>query len=632
MRFRSFKTKLIFWVSVSFFVSFGFLSIYSIIDTRQRAIQDAEEKLVGSAKLLSSELKILIDTSFEVLRTENRNFLTTGKNSTLSKSLIIKTIANNLENNKDFMGMSAIFEENAPYQKNESYPNLMDKNRFIPYLYSGSNGKSAYAPLVDYDKEGDGDYYLIPKKTKQALLTEPYYYPVNGKNVFMVTLSEPIIDNGVFIGITTIDYSVEFFQELSEKLAKTLYDGKVNVAVISHEGMVVANSSDITLVGKNIKDKFPEHYQEQLADIQAGVTKVWHNHNSGDHEHGNLEVAIPVVFGKTKTPWRVQFSVAGSTVLYDLNRSIRIAMGGASILIIISFILVYFFISRITKPLLTLIPEIEKVSQGNLQVNIAVKQNDEIGRLSASLQQMVQKLRETIQGVYDVANHVTSAGKQVSSSAQVISQGANEQAAFAEEASASLEEISASAQVNSSQAKETENVAERTEQYMKLSSGEAKITAHEIEIIAEKIQIIDDISAQSNILSLNAAVEAARAGVHGKGFAVVATEVQKLAEVSSQAAKEIITLATESAASAKDAGEKISAIAPDMSKTIDMIQSIVRNSVEQFSATEQASKSIQELSQLAQENAASSEQLSASAEELQSNAEHLHELLNYFKV
>ncbi len=304
-----------------------------------------------------------------------------------------------------------------------------------------------------------------------------------------------------------------------------------------------------------------------------------------------------------------------------------------SVLVIAAFLWVAFMSRKyIESPLSEVVSMAGTLAHGNLNINIDVNSNDEIGRLQAAMKKMVASLTSIVREVQAAVGSVASGSQELSSTSEQLSHGAIEQSASAGQASSSMGEMSGNIKQNADNARQTEQLAVHVAQEAEQGGDAVAKTVDAMKKIAEKILIIEEIARQTNMLALNAAIEAARAGEHGKGFAVVADAVRKLAERSQAAASEISNLSTSSVEIAEAAGIMLNKIVPDIRKTAELVQEINAASAEQSTGADQINTALNKLDKIIQQNAGSSQEISSTAEELSAQAEKLQKTISYFNT
>ena len=374
----------------------------------------------------------------------------------------------------------------------------------------------------------------------------------------------------------------------------------------------------------------------------------------------------------------VKKSNAKATILTDLS-------------IVLGILITWYMSRKIRKPLEEIEIAVNKMAEGDFEIDIIYESKDELGKVSDSIRKMEQnikliikdtfivldevslgnfdvepkveyvgmfkyieeslhkitnKLSETMFQINASSEEVQSASEQVASGAQMLSQGTTEQAGAIEELSATINEISEKINNTAKNASEanilsesaSNEVSEGNKQMRQMVKAMIDISNSSNEI-GRIIKTIDDIAFQTNILALNAAVEAARAGEAGKGFAVVADEVRNLAAKSAEAAKNTSTL-IENSIIAVNNGSKIvdntaislQKIVDTTNQTIELIDEIAKESDSQASSILQVSLGIEQISLVVQTNSATSEESAAASEELSGQAQMLKSLIDNFKL
>ncbi len=318
--------------------------------------------------------------------------------------------------------------------------------------------------------------------------------------------------------------------------------------------------------------------------------------------------------------------------------------------------------------------EMEKFSEGDLTVSLPVENDDDIGKLSSGFNKSVENIGKLISSIQEAVQATASASSQISSSSEEMAAGAQEQSAQVTEIASAVEEmtrtiiettknasiVADNSKLASDNAKKGAQKIDESKKGMDRIVASASTTGKIISSLAQKsdqigeiTQVIDDIADQTNLLALNAAIEAARAGEQGRGFAVVADEVRKLAERTTKATKEIADTirtiqqeAKEADRSMVEAGEsvkhgmeltgQVAEVLDDIlkvnDKVSDMVNQVAAASEEQSATAEEISKNIESISSVTQQSAAGTQQIARAAEDLNQLTNNLQILIERFRL
>lgn len=322
---------------------------------------------------------------------------------------------------------------------------------------------------------------------------------------------------------------------------------------------------------------------------------------------------------------------------YDTSRSVyessrNLLVGLIVVSIIVAMALGVLVARAIAKPLRVVVTVLEAVARGDLSRRVAVDRRDEIGRMAIALNAAIAGIRTTVQEINAVAAQVLSGSNELRLAAGQVSDGASHQASSVEQTSAAMEEMAAGIKQNAGNADETDKIAALVAEDAKRCMQSVLRTAASMKSITERISIVEEITRKTELLALNASVEAARAGDHGRGFAVVASEVSKLAELSKQAAGEIVKASADGKEVSETTNRMLAELLPRIEKTKDLVQGISAASDEQSIGAAQVNQAVQQLDKVVQQNASAAVELSATAGSLAGLAENLQATISRFQV
>jgi methyl-accepting chemotaxis protein len=574
------RTKLMVVITTVNLLGVGGLTVSSVMFASKQSTSLAEQTIIDAAVNTADIVQLYLETALDEVRAvaQIASHLDEFPPDERRKELdfILESLT---KENPGYVGVWAAFEPNALDGMDAYYVNTPGSDatgRYISY-YSMVNNKLVLEPLLDYSTD---DYYNVSLKSGKEGLIEPYFYPIGGKQVLITSLTVPIKFKGRIVGVTGIDLELTTIRDMGERV-KPLGTGVVGI--FSQKGVIIAHP-DPSRAGKQMRDTEADMVGEYLPTLVDAVA------NSKDLSSIFFSPALKASFnlavhprkiGGSDTPLAVAILVPSATIMTPIYRMVKFLIAFGVVTLAILTIVILFISHSITSPLKSMERVFKIIGEGDFTQTLAAASKDEIGNISRSFNNTLDKIRRLIATIKNQTASLVSVSEELSSVSKELASGAEEtvsqshtvastaeemsvninaMASGAEQASvnanevagaaelmstnmntvaSAIEEMSASISQIATNAGEARKVAVAATEKSKDATGVMGKLGAAAKEIGQVTDVIKKIADKTNLLALNATIEAASAGEAGKGFAVVAGEIKELANQSATSADDI---------------------------------------------------------------------------------------------
>ncbi|MBN2965443.1 methyl-accepting chemotaxis protein [Sulfurospirillum sp. T05] len=625
----NFKTKITLVISVFMVASLGVFGIFGYMDTKRNSLLQVEKSVMMASHALTDYIDLWVASKKAVIASGARSLFDLEEISEQELKTRLREITQTIGGIDSFVGTEV---EGKMIYGTDTQP------------------RAGFDPRVR-------PWYTLAKSAMKEVATDAYISASTKSHI--VAVAAPIVKDGKFLGAvsTSIDLKMLF-----KELENIKFEGGYTM-IQDTKGLIISHP-ELELIGKDLAEVAPD-LARQIGASNEGVIEYMYK---GSEKIYTYKVS-------NETGWRPAITFDKVTAYVFLNSQVRQLMLVGLGMLIVVVVLVVLIIRALLRPLDELNRVVEDLSsaEGDLRQRLEIKGHDEFGQVSVNINKFIEKLHDIVKNSKAISSENASISEELSRTAtevvrnveaesKIIAKTKESGSALARVIESSVEKATHSQEVLTKTQLDINTVktqAQHLEEAMQATATKEQALAERLDTVSHNanevkdvLNIIRDIADQTNLLALNAAIEAARAGEHGRGFAVVADEVRKLAERTQKSLVEIDATINIVVQSISDANGEIAQNAKEVNGLVDItgqlqhgVTSIdatvektikdtgetVKSFIQTATQIQEMVKEIEKVNEISVSNVSSIDNVSQASEHLHGMTENLNNELGKFK-